>query len=92
MTHIRREWIAVGISVVITIIIIAIFTVFLGENQAGIMLFGTDSAFFPLKILGPKNAKRIPSKMVDFPYEFLPLIRINPFGNSSPPFGKFNCL
>jgi biopolymer transport protein ExbB/TolQ len=50
MSHIRREWIAVGISVIVTIIVVALFTVFLGNSRAGIMLFGTDSAFYPFTL------------------------------------------
>lgn len=50
MSHVRREWIAVGISVVVTIVIIALFTVFLGSGPAGVMLLGTDSAYYPFTL------------------------------------------
>lgn len=50
MSHIRREWIAVIFSVIISIIVIAVFTVFLGKSQIGVMLFGTDSAYYPFTL------------------------------------------
>ncbi|MBN2038609.1 MAG: MotA/TolQ/ExbB proton channel family protein [Spirochaetes bacterium] len=50
MSHVRREWIAVGISVVVTVVFIALFTVFLGSGTAGVMLFGTDSSYYPFTL------------------------------------------
>jgi biopolymer transport protein ExbB/TolQ len=46
----KREWIALGISVIITVIFIAIFTVFLGKSRPGIMFFGTDSLYYPFTL------------------------------------------
>ncbi len=46
----KREWIALGISVIVTIILIAIFTVFLGQSRTGVMFFGTDSPYYPFTL------------------------------------------
>jgi biopolymer transport protein ExbB/TolQ len=50
MNFAKREWIALGISAIVTIIFIALMTVFLGTGQMGIMLFGTDSAYYPFTL------------------------------------------
>ncbi|MFH0974909.1 MAG: MotA/TolQ/ExbB proton channel family protein [Spirochaetota bacterium] len=50
MNYAKREWIAVGISVIVTVIFIALMTVFLGKGPLGIMLFGTDSAYYPFTL------------------------------------------
>lgn len=50
MNYSKREWINLGISVIITIIFVSIFTVILGTSRLGVMLFGTDSAYYPLTL------------------------------------------
>ncbi|MBN2403830.1 MAG: MotA/TolQ/ExbB proton channel family protein [Spirochaetes bacterium] len=50
MSFAKREWIALGISAIVTIIFIALMTVFLGTGTMGIMLFGTDSAYYPFTL------------------------------------------
>lgn len=50
MNFAKREWIAIGISIIVTIIFVSIFTVILGTGTFGVMLFGTDSAYYPLTL------------------------------------------
>ncbi len=50
MIHSKRNWMALGISVIISIVVIAIFSVLLGKGSTGVLLFGTDSAVYPLTL------------------------------------------
>lgn len=51
MNYSKRNWVALGVSIIISIVIIAFLTVFIGGSYAGDMLIGrTDSPVYPFTL------------------------------------------
>ncbi len=51
MNHAKRNWIALGISILVSLVVIAILSVFIGGSYAGDMLIGkTDSLVYPFTL------------------------------------------